>query len=334
MRIVSWRVVLGLLALLPALPACDAVDQARGRFARDDAGPAPGSGVALGLQTPGMLRAGEEGIIRLSITNRSDSVVSGLSLELVVPAWSDPLPPRPGDREVAMIALPEGGTRFSYRLVDEPIEARGSISVEQRIRVPVAAGDGRVQWNRTVRARLLSPQGQPLAEVEGELALEGAESAQGEEAAGERPDRLGPVRLGMTADAARRSAAETRDTSWTQEGMTEQGVWVPIPDGGRALAVLSQDSVSRLEVRERMPRTPQGPGVGSTMGEMRAAWGNACAEVAEGRVVVWFPGAPGMSFALDMRVPENAARLRENPREIPDSARVTRWWLRRGVDSC
>ncbi len=330
----------GVVIVLLALAGCDAVESARGRLTRTDTLTlaARGTGLMLGLQTPSMLRTGEEGIIRLTVANRSDTSATNIRVELVAPGWVEPLPPRQGDRAVTMAALAEGGTRFTYASDDAPLEPGQTFSVEQRIRVP-AAGIGEAgssPWTRTVRARLLGADGEALAEVEGEIALDGVQGgeagAPGQAAAGR--DQIGPVRLGMTAAAARSAGTGARDTTWSQEGMAQRGVVVPVSGGGRVLAVLDGDSVTRIEVRERSPRTREGLGVGSTLGELRGAWGPACAGAGEGIIAVWFQQAPGISFALDTPFGEDAAALTRDPARIPDGARVTRWWLRRGASGC
>jgi hypothetical protein len=166
-----------LAALLAATAACDAVDRARSRFAPAEPPEVvtTGSGLALGLQTPGVLRPGEEGTLRLSITNRTDSVVHRIRLELIIPGWAEPMPPRLGDREVSMAAMEEGGTRFAYRMDEVPLEPNQSQVVEQRIRVPASGPmtEGAVPWTRTVRARLLDSDGQVLAEVESDIGVDG-----------------------------------------------------------------------------------------------------------------------------------------------------------------
>lgn len=333
------RGILPLMVLIAvsAVPGCDVVDQARDRFGTTDtlsvAG--SGSGLMLGLQAPSMLRAGDQGLLRLSVTNRSDTTVARIRLELIVPGWAVPMPPRPGEREVSMVAMADGATRFAYRMEETPIESGQTQVVEQRIRVPAAdTASPDVSASRIVRGRLLDAAGEALAEVEGAIGLESdgpSTTTTMTSAAGEGRDRFGPVRIGMSESALREAVESAQDTTWTQDGTTHRGVWAALTDGGRALAVLSNDEVARLEVRDSTVRTPEGLGVGSTLGELRSAYGESCADVADDSVVVGFADAPGVSFVLGTATPDDVAQLRENPDRLPDTASVTRWWLDRGA---
>lgn len=330
---------LALLTLVPALPACDMVEEARDRFGTTDtlSVEASGSGLMLGLQAPPTLAEGEEGLLRLAVTNRSDTTVSHLRLELIVPGWAVPTPPRPGDPEVTMAALANGDTRFSYSMEEKPIAPGQTEAIEQRIRVPAggAALESNQPWTRNVRGRLLRANGEALAEVEGEIVVEGLTSDTTMSPMGANGrDRIGPIRLGMSTAALRQAVSSARDTTWRQEGRARRGLWVPLGSDGRALAVLEGDSVGRIEVRDPVFRTRERLGVGSELEELRSAYGSACAEAVEGVVVARFANAPGISFALDAPVPANATQLRDRPDQVPGTARVTRWWLSRGAEGC
>lgn len=330
----------GVFAILLAGSACEVIDRARGRGGTaDTAAVARQGGLTLGMQTPGALRPGDEGVVRLAVTNRGDTTAQGLRLELHVPGWLEPSPPRLGDREVSMAATEEHGTRFAYRLEEEPLEPEQTQTVEQRIRVPAGGPltEGALPGSRRVLARLIGPGGQLLSEVESEIAMvgAGAQAAASGDTAGPSPqaaaqgrDRLGPVRLGMTGTELRGAAPGTRDTAWSQEGTRERGVVVPLGSAGRALAVLSGDTVTRIEVRTPDPRTREGMGVGSRLEELRAAYGRPCMERAEGRTVVRFARAPGISFGLD------APGSGQSAESLPGDARVTSWWVARGAEGC
>lgn len=334
----SARHILVLPLVLGAFSACEVVDQVRNRAnAESGETSATAGGLTLALQIPGMLRAGSEGTIRLSLTNRGDSVPRGVRLDLIVPGWMELAPPRPGDREVTMAAEEGEGTRFSYRLDEPPIEPDETQLLEQRVRVPLESPPAAAASvaRRLIRARLVNAQGQTLTEVQSELTLDSAfigASRAAAEISAEPRDQLGPARLGMSAAELRRAVSGARDTTWSQEGMTERGVVLPI-QGGQALAMLSGDSVIRIQVNDRGPRTQEGLGVGSSMEELRGAYGRACAGAGEGIVAVWFPAAPGISFALDAPF-ASVQQFQQDPSRIPGTARVTRWWLRRGTDDC
>jgi hypothetical protein len=252
------------MSLLLVLTGCEAVDQARTRFTSVDtvAGVARGSGLTLGLQVPGLMRPGEEGALRMTVSNRSDTIASGIRVELIVPGWVEPLPPRAGDREVGMLALEDGGTRFSYRMDDLPLDPGRSQTLEQRVRVPTSGPlvEGVAPYSRTVRARLLGSDGHTLAELESEIGLAGVPDAGPVGGPRATPDtasfgdRLGPINVGMTADAVRQAVPGARDTVWTVGGIQRRGIVVPIQGTAPAIAVLSGDTVVGIETRGQPPR--------------------------------------------------------------------------------
>lgn len=145
---------------------------------------------------------------------------------------------------------------------------------------------------------------------------------------------VGPLRLAMRADDVRTLCPEARDTTWQgDEGMTERGLAVSLA-GTPALVLLAGDTVSRIVVADPGIRTGVGVGVGSTLGELRARYGRMCAGVGEGRVAVWFPAAPGVSFGLSTEDTGDRATEGRDPAALPDSARVDEMWVRGGTDEC
>lgn len=326
------------LAAVVLLTGCDAIDRVRTAGGGEETTASAG-GLSLALQIPGILRAGEEGTVRLSVTNRGDSVPRGVRVDLIVPGWLELAPPRPGDREVTLAASEAEGTRFSYRMDEPALEPGETQILEQRVRVPAqtSAAAARGSAGRLVRARLVNAQGQTLTEVQGEVSLDSAllaaaQTAAETEAAASPRDQLGQIRLGMTTAEVHQAAGQVRDTTWSQEGMTERGLIVTVP-GGEAVARLVDDSVARIEVGSGGPSTREGLGVGSTMQQLRDSYGRACAAAGEGIVAVWFPAAPGISFAVDAPFAQ-VQQFQRSPEQIPGTARVTRWWLRRGTDDC
>jgi hypothetical protein len=146
-------------------------------------------------------------------------------------------------------------------------------------------------------------------------------------------DGIGPVRLGMTVEEAR-AIAGARDTIWMDdEGMESRDLVVPV-DGAELLALVLGGRIERIHLREEGPRTPEGLGIGSTAGELHAAYGPACAGEGHGRLVLWFPNAPGISFQVEVPEGEDAYRLSQDPGAIPDGVRVTELWVRDGHDDC
>ena len=325
-----------------ALTACDSIDRARSRFGNtttDTVITSTGSGLALGLQAPPAIRPGDEGLIRLSIHNQTDTAVSQVRLELHVPARAEPMAPRPGDRPVTMVALENGTTVFSYRTEETPLKPGEVARVEQRIRVPAAGSTsrGNAPWTREVRARLLGSENRVLDEVETAIAVDSAAlpatttTAAGDAAPPVRRERIGPVQLGMSAAAVKQAARGARDTTWSEAGARQRGILVPVANR-TALAVLSGDAVVRIEAGHPAVQTDERVGVGSRLSELRTAYGSPCADVIDGRVVVWFARAPGAAFALDAPVPRDPAQL--DVGRIPGNAQVTRWWVSREAEIC
>jgi hypothetical protein len=141
---------------------------------------------------------------------------------------------------------------------------------------------------------------------------------------------VGPVRIGVAAgDLAAR--CPTRDTAFSLgEGLVERGRVVAL---GTATVVAvatgadttGADTVSRVIAADPSLRTDRGVGVGSTVGELRRAYGRLCGAVGEGTVVVAAADLPGLSFvtSTSYSVAARRAELARDARAIPDTARVT-----------
>lgn len=330
-----------MFSVLALCSGCDTIDRARTRFGNtttDTIVTATGSGVALGLQVPPAMRPGDEASLRLSLTNLTDSAISNVRVELILPGWAEPMPPRVGDRPVTMAASGNGSTVFTYAMNTTPLEPKQTHNIEQRIRVPVAGAiaSGPGAWLRVVRARLLTADGRPLAQVESQVAVDSAAIAATRTVLG--PDvvpartRLDAIEIGMNTAAVKQAVPGTRDTAWLQDGARQRGLLVPV-GSGNALAVIDQDAVARVDVTHASVLTAERLGVGSTLDQLRAAFGLPCADVVGGRAIVWFARAPGLLFALNAPA-GNAAQLRDDPDAIAGSARVTRWSLTRDVKAC
>jgi hypothetical protein len=141
---------------------------------------------------------------------------------------------------------------------------------------------------------------------------------------------IGIARIGASVSEVGKSC-RTRDTTFTLgEGIQERGAVIEF-GGHRALALIAADrTVSRLIVADAAFRTERGLGIGSTVGQLREAYGRLCGAVGEGTVAVWLAGLPNVSFGLDTRLselPASGSRLSDDPSVIPDSARVTSLWV-------
>ena len=128
---------------------------------------------------------------------------------------------------------------------------------------------------------------------------------------------VGSVRVSRTiADAARTCTAH--DTTFALEGMSETGAVIRY--GGHELVAITTGSrggaISRIVVTDSAFRTAKGVGVGSTVAELRRAYGTVCPVSGEGNVGVRARGLDGVSFGVASPDPTP-----------PDTARVTRIWI-------
>lgn len=145
---------------------------------------------------------------------------------------------------------------------------------------------------------------------------------------------VGPVRVGMPVDALRAACPEARDTTWKgDEGTTETGL-VAMPGGRRLVAVTAGGTVQRIVIDQPGLRTAAGVGVGAQVADLRSRFGRMCAGRGEGRVAVWFPNAPGISFGLDTAATKGWTPARVDPDSVPDTVAVGSMWVRRGTDDC
>lgn len=326
----------GVVVLLGGLAACKVVDDDD----RAAAGVDTGGGVSLSLEAPGLMRLGETSTIRISLENQADTVVRGVQAVLEVPGWMEPAPPEATGTPVTMTTAPEGGTQLLFQMADSlaPGESR-TLSQRVRTSAPTAGQDPALLF-RVVRARLIQPGGATLAEVESEIQVDtvaalvgpGDGVVAGDVDAVIGTGGVGRLRLGMDSAALRAAAPGARDTAWMWEGTRERGMVIPL-GGSEIVGVLADGRLHRLVATGPAPRTADGLGTGSTVSELRRAYGPACAGLGEGRLAIWFPEPRGVSFGL--RAPAgNAAAWAADPPQIPDSIRVASLWVHGGPAAC
>jgi hypothetical protein len=345
--------LVGGLAVMAA--SCDQLPDFR-------AGDVDAARLSLSLDVTEVLDWGGVSSVRLALTNDGDGPSRGVHVELYFPSWLEFSSVEPPGTEVSLLSAdPE--TRLTYRLGDPALRPGETRTIVQRIRVPpreaprmepdpqedadtIAVNGQPVPANRVLRARLVSPGGEQLgAEVRTVMPFRGAASvspppARADTAGAEARighDRVGPIRLGATVAELRSAAPAARDTTFTLgEGLRERGLLVPLAGGRNALALVVDDRVDRIIVRDTGIRTELGHGVGSTFQELRQAYGSPCtARTQDGRTAVWFPNLPGVSFAFDATgaTPQDGAETAAQSHP-PDDAQVRELWVRRGADRC
>jgi hypothetical protein len=326
---------LAALAFLAALSACrDRAGPPAGGAPADSGAAATAGRVEVQLLAPKDIGWNQEDTVVVAVVNgTAQPLREGVVTLFVQRPLSVPADSANADSAAAPVAEAEG-TRVAFAIPGE-VAPGATWQVRQAVRTPpaprdTAAGDGARKF--LLRA-WLAVRGQPQAPVQDTLTIRpGAEVVAGgcAQAADRSVTRygIGPVRIGMSLDALRSACPEARDTAWAgQEGLRETGQVVSL-GGLPVVAQFESGAVSRILVDTAGVRTAAGMGVGSTLADLRARYGRTCAGMGEGYVAVWFPNAPGVSFALSSPGPLEGADA------LPDTSRVTRMWVRKGTDDC
>jgi hypothetical protein len=354
----SWTGVVLAMSVV-ALQGCDRIESWR------TGGGAESGQLVLSLQAPEALDWGTAGTLRLTLQNNADSVAPGAQIELYLPTWMEFASVEPAGTEVTLTSGTDQ-TRLSYRLTDalQPGEQR---AVVQHVRVPdpraPATGASAVPdttrpvspmgtappppANRTVRARLVDALGETLgAEVQAVVAFRGATDAPPARvdslpvAAGQtlvEGNRIGPVRLGMSANEIRQQVPDARDTTVAgpAAGSRQPALIVNLTQGRRVIAVLSGSVAEKLVVRDPTITTEQGLGVSSRVSQLRDAYGRGCSVVLDGGLSgLTFEGAPLTTFVVRSPTRTGAVGSTGDVTAVADTALVTELWIQEQAARC
>ena len=285
----------------------------------------------------------EEDTLRVTVVNGTDQPLTGARLNLFVGSPVDvrvdsaaPSSPRP-----EMMSSGEG-TRVSFSIGTLAPGQSGEFA--QAVRTPPAPRPPLSEERDTatsfpVRAWVTAADQRELATAQDTIRIRaGSDVVVGgcggiEDVAVTRYG-IGPVRLDMKASDVRTLCPEARDTTWRgQEGLPEKGLAVSLATHP-VLLVLSADRISRIVVDTAGLRTGAGVGVGATLADLRARYAVLCTGQGDGGVALWSPVAPGISFGLDTAATAEWSTRRLPPDSLPEQAKVTSMWVRKGEDSC
>jgi hypothetical protein len=176
------------------------------------------------------------------------------------------------------------------------------------------------------------------AGVESTAAAEAAPTCEGARTPPVSTAGLGPVRLHERISMLPRTCTP-RDTAFTREGTKERASIIRF--GAHSLVALTtgtpDTSIKSIFITDSAFHTERGIGVRSSVGDLRRIYGRICAAVGEGAVVTYASQLPGVYFATSAKPPaemRRAAGGRLSPSTIPDSARITRFWVADSASSC
>ena len=285
----------------------------------------------------------EEDTLRVTVVNGTDQPLTGAKLNLFV---GSPVDVRV-DSAAANSTRPEmmssgEGTRVIFPIGTLAPGQSGEFA--QAIRTPPAprpplSAERDTSTSFPVRAWVTAADGRELAAAQDTIRIRAGSDVVVGGCGGIKDVSvtrygIGPVRLDMKASDVRTLCPEARDTAWRgQEGMPEKGLAVALAKHP-VLLVLSNDRISRIVVDTAGLRTGAGVGVGATLADLRARYAVLCTGQGDGGVALWSPVAPGISFGLDTAATAEWSTRRLPPDSLPEEAKVTSMWVRKGDDTC